>query len=340
NQRKCTNSFDFLMGGAIIYLLVHAIYVLTVRTFFAQFPYLNLAAPFILCYGPMSYFLLRILAKGELSRATVITHLFIPVIFWTGFLFILILDTSHPFHQGYRRCLSLASLFSFGGYTIYGILKSMRIPSTKKLLVPGLLWILLLMACMLIVSYAHYRYKGNYMGKSTFAPVLLNSMVYSVMLGISLLLLRQARNSQGSAESDELPVLDADEQPNYERSALSSTDMSEIAEKINVAMVQQRIYLDSGLSLSSLASQLKVPPHYLTQTMNMHMGQNFFELVNSHRIQTACELLLQNPPLSLEQVSAQSGFNALPAFSRNFKKITGTTPISYRINSKKLSSSK
>lgn len=337
---KEDSSFHFLLGSAILYLLVHASYVLTVRTFLGQFPYLNLAAPFILSYGPMLFFLLRLLRKGRLERAMVIAHLSIPILFWLGFLIFLFLDPSDLLHQGYRRTLSLTALLSFGGYTIYGILSSLQMPSTKKMLIPGLLWFLLLMACMLIVSYAHYRYKGNYLGKSTLAPMLLNSMVYSVMLGVSLLLLRQVQSPINWEQPLGSPLESTEETQNYQKSSLPTASMIELEEKINKAMRQDRIFLDSGLSLASLSNRLKVPPHYLTQTMNMHMGKNFFEIVNAHRIQTACELLVQHPPLSLEQVAAQSGFNALPAFSRNFKKITGTTPIAYRKNLKKQGPSK
>ena len=326
-------TFDLLLGSAMVYLLVHATYVLVVRTFFGQLPYLNLAAPFILSYGPLLFFLLQLLRKGRLERATLIAHLSIPILFWLGFLIFVFLDPLDPLHQGYRRTLSLAALLSFGGYTIYGIFGSLQMPGTKKMLIPGLLWFLLLMACMLIVSYAHYRYKGAYLGRSTLAPMLLNSMVYTVMLGVSLLLVRQVQRPINLEKPLEPSFESTQERQNYQKSSLSTAAMIELEEKINKAMLRDRIFLDSGLSLASLSNRLKVPPHYLTQTMNMHMGKNFFEIVNALRIQTACELLVQQPPLSLEQIATQSGFNALPAFSRNFKKITGSTPMAYRTKS-------
>jgi AraC-like DNA-binding protein len=61
-----------------------------------------------------------------------------------------------------------------------------------------------------------------------------------------------------------------------------------------------------------------------------HYTQNFFYVLNEHRINMACLLLNEEPVKSIESISFSVGFNDVPYFHRTFKKYKGCTPNQYR----------
>ncbi len=63
----------------------------------------------------------------------------------------------------------------------------------------------------------------------------------------------------------------------------------------------------------------------------MHMKPA--DYVNLIRVESACELLRQTD-LSVEQISSRVGYPIPSTFNRNFKSITGMTPVKYRAHGK------
>ena len=115
----------------------------------------------------------------------------------------------------------------------------------------------------------------------------------------------------------------------YQRSALEKTQAERIAEKINTAMVQDKLHLDPSLSLQKLAQHLAISPNYISQTLNETLGANFFDFVNRWRIETAKPKIIANEDTVLN-IAYQVGFNARSSFYKVFKKETGKTPSEYR----------
>lgn len=122
------------------------------------------------------------------------------------------------------------------------------------------------------------------------------------------------------------------EKERYQRSSLQDQDKQDIAERIKSIMEEEKPFLQSGFSLQSLAKQLKVQPHHLTQTLNENLGLTFFELAAQHRIAEA-QRLLQDPAtrdLTIEDIAERVGYLSKSAFNAAFKKQTGMTPTAWR----------
>jgi AraC-like DNA-binding protein len=102
-------------------------------------------------------------------------------------------------------------------------------------------------------------------------------------------------------------------------------------------MKQHKPYLNPELSLQMLANQLDIPPHYLSQVINEQLGQNFFDFINSHRIEEVKARLLdpQYTHLTILAIAFDSGFNSKSAFNSAFKNQTGLTPSQFRTQHKK-----
>ncbi|NNC99146.1 MAG: AraC family transcriptional regulator [Gammaproteobacteria bacterium] len=105
-----------------------------------------------------------------------------------------------------------------------------------------------------------------------------------------------------------------------------------ITRRIEQHMLEQKPYLYNRLNLDELANQLSMHPRSLSTTIKQHFETNFYEFINSYRINEAKSLLSdpsQSDKTILEILDA-SGFNSKATFNAFFKKLVGTTPTEYR----------
>jgi len=93
-------------------------------------------------------------------------------------------------------------------------------------------------------------------------------------------------------------------------------------------------YLDSDLSLRSLATHLEMHPNQLSWLLNESIGKNFSEFVNHYRVEAFKEIANdpKNSHLSLIGLAYDSGFNSKTVFNTYFKKETGLTPKQFLKN--------
>lgn len=87
--------------------------------------------------------------------------------------------------------------------------------------------------------------------------------------------------------------------------------------------------LRSSLSLSELALQAAVSPAHFSRAFKKYTGMTLTDYALARRVIMAKEHLLRNDD-TMASVADACGFESLPHFYRQFKKITGTTPAAYR----------
>ncbi len=92
---------------------------------------------------------------------------------------------------------------------------------------------------------------------------------------------------------------------------------------------QEQIYLNNELSIDSLAKRLGTNRNYLSKFINSEIKQTFYDYVNQWRVSHAAQLLTTTT-LSVDAVAVKSGFKSGSTFFRQFRKITGLTPLAYR----------
>jgi ligand-binding sensor domain-containing protein/AraC-like DNA-binding protein len=115
----------------------------------------------------------------------------------------------------------------------------------------------------------------------------------------------------------------------YSWSNLDKTEARKINKKLLTVMQNKNIYLEPDLNLNKLADIIIVKPNYLSQVINQFHQQNFYEFINTYRIEEA-KRLLRETTLKVEAVAYDSGFNSLSTFNSVFKKTTQMTPSQYR----------
>ncbi|OJJ20984.1 hypothetical protein BKI52_10435 [marine bacterium AO1-C] len=114
-----------------------------------------------------------------------------------------------------------------------------------------------------------------------------------------------------------------------------SLDDHTIKQKIALlkqTMAQQELYLDSSLSIDSLAEKVNLPTKEVSTLINHYLKQHFYDFVNEYRIKKAIEILEDpgNDQLTTQEILYDVGFNSKSSFYTVFKKYTNTTPRAYR----------
>jgi AraC-like DNA-binding protein len=112
-------------------------------------------------------------------------------------------------------------------------------------------------------------------------------------------------------------------------------EMPQVDEKLQAVergIAVQQLHLESQINLERFAEQVGIKPRELSTIINDHYQQNFFEFINSQRVEEA-KRLLAAPECAGDTVLDilyKSGFNSQSAFHRFFKRMVGMTPSEYR----------
>ncbi|OJJ23654.1 hypothetical protein BKI52_04640 [marine bacterium AO1-C] len=117
----------------------------------------------------------------------------------------------------------------------------------------------------------------------------------------------------------------------YANSALNLADRKAILHQIETHLTTTQAYKNPQLKLAQLSEQIQVPAHHISQCLNQELGKNFFEFINTYRVEAVKQQLLlgAHQHLTLFAIASNCGFNSQSSFYRIFKKITGETPRSF-----------
>lgn len=109
---------------------------------------------------------------------------------------------------------------------------------------------------------------------------------------------------------------------------LTGTEITHYTEVLERLMKSQKVYLDTQLSLKTMAREIDLHPNKLSWLLNHQMGKGFNEFVNLYRLKEFQSKALQpdNRHLTLLGLAYDSGFNSKSVFNEFFKKQTGLTP--------------
>lgn len=113
--------------------------------------------------------------------------------------------------------------------------------------------------------------------------------------------------------------------------------MIKIAAKLRRIMQDTELYRDPQLSLRSLSAEIGVSENYVSETLNVHVGQKFFHFVNAYRIEASKHRLTVGSE-SILTIADDVGFNSRSTFNEAFRKCTGTTPSAFRAGSHAINS--
>ncbi len=112
------------------------------------------------------------------------------------------------------------------------------------------------------------------------------------------------------------------------KALLDESSAKAYKEKLVSHVEENKAFLDSGLTLRSLAEQIDIHPNKLSWLINDMHEQNFNQFINNYRIAHFKKLALQpdSSQFSILGLAYESGFNSKTVFNTYFKKSTGQSP--------------
>lgn len=110
---------------------------------------------------------------------------------------------------------------------------------------------------------------------------------------------------------------------------LTEEQCKDMETKILDCIVKEKLFLEDHFTMNDLIQRLNTNKTYLSEVIARSPYKSFYQLVNTLRIDHACQILEADPSLKLEQVAFASGFSSGSAFSQVFKRIKGVTPSEY-----------
>ena len=103
-------------------------------------------------------------------------------------------------------------------------------------------------------------------------------------------------------------------------------------QKVQLGMEEQKLFLKQNLNIDEFSKRINLPVKEVSAVINKHYGTNFFEFMNSYRVEEAKRLLgdPQHVDMTVMDVLLHAGFNSKSAFHRFFNRLVGMSPTEYR----------
>jgi len=215
--------------------------------------------------------------------------------------------------------ISLPLLFAFGlgyslwlGWVVYG-LRDRRKQFRFELLYFVVMAVLALIVLALGFAMPHIDDAWFY-----------HLYCHAIGLGIAIMLVALVANP------DLIGDLSEAARAKYGASTLGGIDVQAILRKLAELMSTRKLYANEDLSLASLAAELGISTHQLSELVNSRLGVGFSRYVRERRVEAAKQILIAAPSQSILSVSLDTGFRSQSAFYAAFKEISGQSPGDFR----------
>lgn len=137
---------------------------------------------------------------------------------------------------------------------------------------------------------------------------------------------------------EEVIAIESEDSIVTKRKILNDDELVKLKLKLNLLMKEKQLYLNHNINLASLSEEMNITPHQLSYIVNNGFNQNFFQFINSYRVNKAKMLLLDKSldKLTILGIAYESGFSSKTSFNTTFKKFTNQTPSEFKRQSSNL----
>lgn len=333
--------------------------ILGMSGYYKIFPhFINVADPLHLLFGPLLYTYIFVLTHDRLPKYYLL-HGLPYLIYWLSFIpfylqdaeekikfaeYIFMNDTvplkafimqlTRVFHMLVYIivCLIIVIRYQRKIKNNFSFIEKISLDSAKYILYLFLVILVIAIATFLLGYFTHYNFN-------------LSNNIIGFFVGITIYFIAFStwnKKSMSQEELVDLPSLSNNKsESNYEDSdktkgrnvfILNDEQLKDYSERLEKAMVDEKVYTENEISLTELSNKLDIQPYQLSELISRISGDSFFDFINKHRIEEI-KVRLKDPKynaLSILGVAMDCGFNSKSSFNNAFKKFTGLTPSEYR----------
>lgn len=125
---------------------------------------------------------------------------------------------------------------------------------------------------------------------------------------------------------DHFAIINKENEPQYLEVAPKFSNMSERFRKL---VEEDRIFLDTQLSLMDVAEKLGTNRTYVSKMVNEAFHETFTSYINRHRLEYAKQYMKENPNAKIETTALECGFGSTSSFNKFFKSMEGVPPTAW-----------
>ncbi|WP_340063655.1 helix-turn-helix domain-containing protein [Ascidiimonas aurantiaca] len=330
---------DYLANLLIsIFILLHSLFIINVSLYLSNYTYyiphtLYLTATFSFLYGPLLFFYFKRVTQQYHFKLIDLLHLLPSIVLSIYILPIYLLSSEEKLHMMINRdtlmfpfmvtvvILKILSL-SIYGFLVYRIYVKAK---HKKHEAPVKKW-----QRNIVIFNVSYIFAYLIYGLILMKIIKIDFLIHPQIILMSMLVLYVGFSAYARPEVFNMPM-PAHEDPKYRKSGLTERFSIELKEQLVHLFEAEKIFKDSSISLDSVSERLGTTRHNTSQVINEHFNMNFFELVNTFRIEEAIEMLKNDSHRNLHiiDVAYEVGFNNKVTFNKAFKKETQLTPTQF-----------
>ena len=94
-------------------------------------------------------------------------------------------------------------------------------------------------------------------------------------------------------------------------------------------MIDDKFYLDPEVNLLEIADKIQVNSKYVADYLKFHYGETFLSFTNRLRVEYSTRFL-DKKSIAVIDIAEQCGFSNISTYYRNFTKVKGISPSTYR----------
>lgn len=324
---------DFFLIGFFGAIFIHITYKIFLSVWFDNFIFERLHSSISLLYPPILYFYTLKINGEKLTNMFIIKH-FIPFIILTllnVYLFFSLLFNKDLLY--FTNFYSFISIFLFLPSLLfysYSSLKKTQKRNVEKQLsikykiVKIISYLLILSALLIIIGLLLAIIKIN-------SPINFRYIYYTALLLVMFAVLNYRIQFFYTVDKKQMITTElVQTESRYKNYHLNDDEMQNIINKIKLCFNAKKIYLNNELSLDMLAQEINIPKIKISQALNIKLNTNFYNYVNSYRIEESKKLIAKSQKVNLTDIYFDCGFKNKSTFYKNFKFFNGITPSQYK----------
>ena len=294
----------------------------------------------IFSYGPLSFFYLKNLFDGKYYPSLKDYRHFIPLAIFLIYFFFRLFFPQEFNNSIFYSHLGLVYFFlelmaivqnALYIYSGYKMVNDYEKRSAKEFsFLPQVKYIKIFLAVIsLIILMWFYGFISKFVKGLEFSTVFSYNFVWLLISFLSFLFAYFS-----FFDSDILSIPEEstkDESNKYEQGYFSDDFYDGLKDELEKLMISDCPYLNPKLTLSELARMSGKNQRDLSRVINEHYKMNFYDFINSYRVQKFKELVKKedHKNYTILYLAYESGFNSKATFNSAFKKITKLTPREY-----------